>query len=111
MRVLAHVALSWFAAFFVCGAVVFPLLNPYYLDRVAYSGGLAALAYGLESVLRFGHIEACGFISGNCSQHSFRLAGCVLWAVLLAGLALRRSLQAERRSRAGRPDERVDGDE
>ena len=89
MRVLGHLALSWFTAFFLCGAVVFPLLNPYYMNRVFFSAGLAGILYGLESVVRAGHIETCGLLSGNCGEHSLRAAGLVLWVAGFVALTVR----------------------
>jgi hypothetical protein len=70
-------------AFFIAGALVFPLLNFYYMDRVIFSLGLVGLAYGVESIVRLGHIGTCGFTSGNCSDHSVRAVGFVFWALLL----------------------------
>lgn len=79
-------------AFFFAGAIVFPLLNNFYLGRVLLTGGIAAVMYGVESVVRLGHIETCGLLIGNCSAHSVRLAGCLVWAALFAWLSVRRRL-------------------
>ena len=94
MRILGNLAIAWFAAFFLCGALLFPLLNPYYMSRVVLSAGLMSLVYGIESILRAGRIEACGLLSGNCTEHSFRAVGFILWAACFAALMLRQRLKA-----------------
>lgn len=82
MLTLMRLGASMVPAFFLAGAVVFPLLDNFYLSRVLLTGGIAALLYGLESVVRMGHIETCGLLTGNCSQHSVRLIGCLIWIAL-----------------------------
>jgi hypothetical protein len=93
MRIALHIALSWFVAFFVCGAVLFPLFNPYFMDRVVLSAGLVGLMYGLESVVRAGHIETCGLLSGNCTQHTVRIAGFCLWVICFIALTVRHAMR------------------
>lgn len=81
-------------AFFLAGAVVFPLIESFTLARILVTGGMAALLYGLESVVRFGHVEICGLLSDNCTQYSVRLIGCLMWAALFV---LREFVAARRR--------------
>lgn len=70
-------------AFFLAGAVVFPLANSYYATRVLLSFGLMALVYGVECVLNWGTIETCGFLSGNCSTHNMQGYAMQIWAFLV----------------------------
>ena len=72
--------LSGFVAFFVAGAIVFPFVQPYYATRALFTLGVM---YGVESVIRLGHITTCGLLSGNCSEHSVRTIGFILWSILL----------------------------
>jgi hypothetical protein len=72
-------------AFFLAGAVLFPIAEPHYASRIVVSLGLMALVYGGESVLNGGLIETCGLLSGNCSQHDLRPQAFGLWALLAAG--------------------------
>ena len=82
-------------AFFIAGAVVFPIVESYYLSRVILSAGLMGIVYGFESVLRIGHITNCGALSGNCSEHSVRIYALVIWAGLFAYLTWRSSNSIE----------------
>ncbi len=88
--ICAAVAVTGVLAFFLAGAVVFPIVEPHYAPRVLGSLGLMALVYGVESVLGLGVIETCGFVSGNCSQHDLRAHAAWLWCglVLLALVGL-----------------------
>jgi hypothetical protein len=78
--------LTWAVAYFLAGAVVFPIQEPSYATRILLTLGFAALAYGVESVQRGGQITTCGFLSGNCSEHNVATAAQTLW--LLLGLLL-----------------------
>jgi hypothetical protein len=89
MSVVVDVALAYFGAFFVVGALVLPLVDPFIGKRVLFTAGLESLVNGLESVMRAGHIETCGLLSGNCSDHDLRLAGFALAAVWLTVLRVR----------------------
>lgn len=70
-------------AFFFAGAIVFPIVEPFYAKRILASLGLMAVAYGVESVMRRGQITTCGFLSGNCSEHFMQHYALWLWALLL----------------------------
>jgi hypothetical protein len=69
-------------AFFLAGALVFPIVESYYLPRVLMSFGFMAFAYGVESVITGGLVETCGFISGNCTTHNLRHWAHRLWPLL-----------------------------
>ena len=97
MHTMIRLLAAMVPAFFLAGAVVFPLMENYVLGRVLVTGGVAALWYGLESVVRFGHVETCGLLSGNCTQWSVRLIGCFMWAALFV---LREFIAARRRRAA-----------
>jgi hypothetical protein len=71
-------------AFFLAGAVVFPIVEPYYATRVFVSLGLMALVYGIESVFGWGVIETCGALSGNCTTHNVHPHAVKLWSILMA---------------------------
>ncbi len=76
-------------AFFIAGAIVFPIVEPYYASRILLSAGLMALVYGVENVLSWGTIETCGFLSGNCTIHRMYEHSLQVWYVLLGiGLTL-----------------------
>lgn len=74
-------------AFFLAGAVVFPVVEPYYATRVFVSLGLMSIVYGLESVFGWGVIETCGLLSGNCTTHNLYPYAIQLW-YWLVGLSL-----------------------
>jgi uncharacterized RDD family membrane protein YckC len=69
-------------AFFIAGAIVFPLVVPYYMSRVVLSLGLMGVIYGIESVFRLGVITTTGLISDSSSEHSVRIYGFLIWAAL-----------------------------
>ncbi|MCO5102736.1 MAG: SRPBCC family protein [Burkholderiaceae bacterium] len=77
-------------AFFLAGAVVFPLVHSYYLVRVVFSLGLWGIFYGIESVLRLGAITTSGLMSGGSSQHSVRIYGFIIWIALFAFVTRRK---------------------
>ena len=83
-------------AFFIAGAVVFSMVVPYYQTRVFISLGLMAIAYGIESMLSFGSTRNCGFLSGNCSTHSVRIYGVVMWMIIFAYALWRRYVQEQK---------------
>jgi hypothetical protein len=76
---LVSAVVSFVLGFFLAGAIAFPWTTPYYRPRAWLTLGLM---YGTESVLRLGHITTCGFLSGNCSEHTVRSFGMTLWAIL-----------------------------
>jgi membrane-bound ClpP family serine protease len=85
---VAVVPVSAGLAFFLAGAVVFPIVEPYYATRVIASLGLMAFVYGGECLLNWGVIETCGFLSGNCSTHNLYPYALSLWlAIATAGFA------------------------
>jgi hypothetical protein len=73
--VLLAIPLSYVIGFFVAGAIVFPVDQPFYRGRVLITLGWMGFVYGVESVMFRGHFETCGFLSGNCSQHNYEAAG------------------------------------
>jgi hypothetical protein len=77
------VARSYLVAFFISGAVIFPILNPYYGARVLLSFGIYGVLCGLESIVTFGHVSTSGFLSGNSGIHSVRAIAVILWIALL----------------------------
>jgi hypothetical protein len=77
------VPISAILAFFLAGAVVFPVIEPYYATRVLISVGLMSMVYGAECVLSWGTIETCGFLSGNCTTHNLYSYAIQIWQVLL----------------------------
>jgi hypothetical protein len=93
------VPLTWALAYFLAGAVAFPIREPYYAPRILMTLGFAALAYGVESVQRGGQITTCGFLSGNCSEHNVVGAAQSIWLLLglLYGAGLVWWLFGERR--------------
>lgn len=88
-------AVAYLVGFFVAGAIVFPVVEPYYATRILLSLGFMALVYGAESVLWQGRFETCGFLSGNCTQHDYSHAGWLASAILLL-LAVVIALRRER---------------
>ena len=94
MRIALQSLLSWCIGFFIAGALLFPLFNPFYLGRVVVSLGIVGVLNGLESVLRAGHISTCGFLSGNCSEHSVRFVGLLLAAIAFGVLEARHRARA-----------------
>ena len=84
MGIALRLAGSYVVAFFLAGAVLLVLYEPFYLGRAALSLGTLALLDGLESVLRVGRIDKCSLV-GSCSEHSVRTSGIVLWAVIFVG--------------------------
>jgi hypothetical protein len=69
-------------AFFLAGAIAFPIVEPYYATRVFASLGLMALVYGAECVLNWGTIETCGLLSGHCTTHDLHSYAIQIWQVL-----------------------------
>lgn len=76
--------ISALLAFFLAGAVAFPIVEPYYAGRIFISFGLMAVVYGVESIIGLGVIETCGFLSGNCSTHNLYSYAIQIWQVLIA---------------------------
>jgi hypothetical protein len=77
-------------AFFIAGAIVFPLVVPYYMSRVVLSLGLMGVMYGIESVFRLGVITTTGLISDSSSEHSVRIYGFLIWAALFGYVSWRK---------------------
>ncbi len=75
---------SAFLGFFLAGAVVFPLIEPYYMYRVIFSAGLVAIAYGIDSVISFGHVTTSGWLSDGSTDHDVRIYAFILWFLLFA---------------------------
>jgi hypothetical protein len=96
LRLLFTAGIAYVAGFFVAGAIVFPIDQPYYASRVLVSLGFMAIVYGAESVLWQGHFETCGFASGNCTQHDYSAAGWLASAIMFL-IALLIALRRERR--------------
>ena len=76
--------ISALLAFFLAGAVAFPIVEPYYAGRIYISFGLMAVVYGIESILGLGVIETCGFLSGNCTTHNLYPYAIQIWQALVA---------------------------
>ncbi len=76
--------ISGLLAFFLAGAVAFPIVEPYYAGRIYVSFGLMAVVYGVESILGLGVIETCGFLSGNCTTHNLYSYAIQIWQALVA---------------------------
>lgn len=86
--------------FFIAGAVFFPLLYGK-LFSVLITMGIAAILYGLESIVTFGHITGCstGFLSfadGKCVEQSVRWQGVLLSSIFFAWFTYRDHRKAER---------------
>lgn len=93
---------STLLGFFIAGAVIFPLLHDKLLTVVT-TLGVAAVVYGLESIVVFGHISSCGiallsFADSKCVEHSVRFHGVVLASAFFAWFTYRDRLNAERAS-------------
>lgn len=73
---------SYLIAFFISGAVIFPILNPYYGARVLLSFGIYGVLCGIESVITFGLVTTSGFLSDSSTVHSVRWIALLLWAGL-----------------------------
>ena len=95
MRLIWRIVWTGIAGFFLAGAVVFPLLVPYYQVRVLSSLGMAAVLYGIDSVLHFGLVHTSGLMSGSESVHSVRIYGVMLWIGLFAYSVWRERRQAQ----------------
>lgn len=78
----AAIPLSGVLAFFLAGAVVFPIVEPHYAPRILLSLGFLALVYGAECVINLGIVETCGFASGNCSTHDLSSHAFTLWLAI-----------------------------
>lgn len=76
--------ISALLAFFLAGAVAFPIVEPFYAGRIYISFGLMAVVYGVESILGLGVIETCGFLSGNCTTHNLYSYAIQIWKALIA---------------------------
>jgi hypothetical protein len=92
---LWNIVKSGLLGFFLAGAVVFPIIEPYYLPRVLLTLGLFGIGYGLNSVLTFGHVTTSGMLSGHDTVHDVRIFGFILWLLLFAYFTRR-----DRRSRS-----------
>lgn len=79
MRWMWRLVWTGVLAFFLAGAVVFPLVEPYYFARVALSLGVWGVLNGIDSVLHFGLVHTSGLLSGGERVHSVRPYGFVLW--------------------------------
>lgn len=84
---------STLIGFFIAGAVIFPLLQDKFFTLL-FSLGLAALLYGLESVVSFGHITSCNsallsFADSKCTEYSVRWQGVVLTGILFVWFTYR----------------------
>jgi hypothetical protein len=55
--VLLAIPLSYVIGFFVAGAIVFPVDQPFYRGRVLITLGWMGFVYGVESVMFRGHFE------------------------------------------------------
>lgn len=97
MRLIWKLLWTAAAGFFLAGAVVFPLVEPYYFARVAFSLGLWAVLYGIDSVLHFGLVTTSGLMSGGANVHNVRIYGLLLWVGLFgySSWRERRKAQAE----------------
>jgi hypothetical protein len=76
---------SYVAAFFCVGMLLLPFTDVAALHNIGNSLGIASLIYGLESVIRVGHVTTCGgnlWGGSQCAVHSVRAAGLVLWPIL-----------------------------
>ena len=73
---------SAFAALFLTGAIVTPILHPHLAGRIASSLGLVAVFNGVECVVRLGIVSSCGWLSGNCSVYDMRFPAFVLFCAL-----------------------------
>ena len=82
--ILWNAVKSGFLGFFLAGAVVFPLVEPFYIVRVIFSLGLIAIAYGIESVITFGHVTTSGLLSEGSTDHDVRNYAIILWLLLFA---------------------------
>lgn len=81
---LWNIAKSGLLGFFLAGAVVFPLIEPYYLPRVVLTLGIFGVLYGINSILTLGHVTTSAMLSGHDTMHDVRIYGFILWAVIFA---------------------------
>lgn len=90
LAICAAIPLTAALAFFLAGAVVFPIIEPYYGARILTTLGLMALIYGIECIAGWGVIETCGFVSGNCTTHNLYPYAINIWLALalVCGVAL-----------------------
>ena len=96
VRLAWNITRSWALAFFLAGAVVFPVVEPYYLPRVLLTFGLFGIGYGIKSLLTFGHVTTSEMLSGHDTFHDVRIYGFILWLLFFAYFTRR-----DRRSRTG----------
>ncbi|MET0291786.1 MAG: hypothetical protein ABW136_05420 [Steroidobacteraceae bacterium] len=93
---LGNFVKSYLMGFFIAGAVIFPLLNPYYGMRVLLTLGVFGVGYGVQSVLKFGHISTSGMLSGHDSGHDVMIYGILLSIACFVWLARRDKARVDR---------------
>lgn len=81
---LWNIVKSGLLGFFLAGAVVFPLTEPYYIARVVFTLGIFGVMYGINSILTLGHVTTSGMLSGHDTMHDVRIYGFILWALIFA---------------------------
>ena len=79
--------------FFVAGALLFPVLHDKYFT-ILFTLGIAAVLYGLESILWLGHINVCSanllsFADSKCTDYSVRSYGFLLSCIFFAWFTYR----------------------
>lgn len=82
---LWNIIKAWLLGFFLAGAIVFPITEPYYLPRIFFTLGLAGIGYGINSILTFGHVSTSSMLSEHAGTvHDVRIYGLILWVILFA---------------------------
>ena len=85
VKMLWNIIKSGLLGFFIAGAIIFPITEPYYLPRVLLTLGLFGIGYGINSILSFGHVSTSGILSEHDGTvHDVRIYGFILWILLFA---------------------------
>lgn len=99
MHAIRRIILSYVVAFFCAGAVVMPTVETVRGRLDESKALLSAPLFGLESVVRFGRVSSCGFLSGNCTEFGAWWAGLLLWPLAYLHFSVRQRRRDERELR------------
>lgn len=87
LLLLLSPAAGYLLACVVIGLFVLPFHGSMFAVRVLTTFGIAGLGYAYDLATTVGWVETCGFLSGNCSRHDFRLTLQVVWFICTLVLA------------------------